>query len=164
MCGNKDWFFEIDDTFRETVKLGDNSKMFVKGKGNVRMKINEITHVITAVYFIPELKNNILSLGQLQEKGLTIIFKDNKCKLYHKEKGLIVLSRMASNRLFAINVVPVTSSCLQTSTEKTTKLWHQRYGHLNVRGLKLLVQKKMVKGLPELNDYDEVCSDCMVGK
>lgn len=164
MCGNKDWFFEIDDTFRETVKLGDNSKMIVKGKGNVRMKINEITHVITGVYFIPELKNNLLSLGQLQEKGLTIILKDNMCKLYHEEKGLIVLSRMASNRLFAINVVPVTSSCLQTSIEGTTKLWHQRYGHLSVGGLKLLVQKKMVKGLPELNNSDEVCSDCMVGK
>lgn len=32
MCGVRDWFHEIDEDFSTTVKLGDDSKMTVKGK------------------------------------------------------------------------------------------------------------------------------------
>jgi len=46
--------------------------------------------VITGVYYVPELKNNLLSIGQLQEKGLTILIQHGKCSVYHLEKGLIM--------------------------------------------------------------------------
>jgi len=42
-------------------------------------------------------------------------------------------------------------------------LWHLRYGHLNVNGLKLLVQKDMVIGLPKTNELD-LCEGCIYGK
>nr|GEY03222.1 retrovirus-related Pol polyprotein from transposon TNT 1-94 [Tanacetum cinerariifolium] len=35
----------------------------------MKMFLNGATYVITDVYFIPELKNNLLSIGQLQQKG-----------------------------------------------------------------------------------------------
>ncbi|GAU49517.1 hypothetical protein TSUD_300440 [Trifolium subterraneum] len=37
MIGTKEWLFDFDDKFRETVKLGDNSTMQVMGKGNVKL-------------------------------------------------------------------------------------------------------------------------------
>lgn len=40
LCGNKEWFFDLDDKFRQTVKLGDNSRMMAMGKGNVKLYIN----------------------------------------------------------------------------------------------------------------------------
>jgi hypothetical protein len=69
MSGNKEWFSELDYQFRHIVKLGNNSKMAVMRNGNARMKVNGITQV----YYIPELKNNLLSMGQLQDKGVTIM-------------------------------------------------------------------------------------------
>lgn len=42
---------------------------------------------ISEVFYVPELKNNLLSIGQLQEKGLTILFQHGKCKIFHPEKG-----------------------------------------------------------------------------
>ncbi|GAU23238.1 hypothetical protein TSUD_172660 [Trifolium subterraneum] len=74
MCGIKEWFHDLDDSFRESVRLGDDSQMSVMGKGNVKLQMNGIVQVITGVYFIPKLKNNLLSLGQLQEKNLTFIW------------------------------------------------------------------------------------------
>jgi hypothetical protein len=85
MCGVKEWFHELDTKFKETVRLGDNSQMKVMGKGNVKLQVNGISQVITAVYYIPELKNNLLSIGQLQQKELTIVFKKNACRVYHPE-------------------------------------------------------------------------------
>lgn len=96
MCGNKEWFFDLDEKFREFVKLGDNSRMTVMGRGNIKLQIKGMTQVITKVYCIPELKNNLLSIGQLQEKDLTIIMQQDSCKVYHPRKGLIMQTQMSA--------------------------------------------------------------------
>ncbi|MCH86836.1 retrovirus-related pol polyprotein from transposon TNT 1-94 [Trifolium medium] len=54
MCGIKEWFYDFDTKFRETVRLGDNSQMNVMGKGNVKLQLNAVIQVITVVYYIPE--------------------------------------------------------------------------------------------------------------
>ncbi|PNX68566.1 serine carboxypeptidase, partial [Trifolium pratense] len=129
MVGNKDWLFEFDESFRESVKLGNDSKMAVMGK------------------------------GQLQHKGITIIFKNNICQLFHEEKGLIISTTMTANRMYIIYAPVITPNCLQMTKDEETDLWHKRYAHMSLRGLKVLTGKKMVKGLPELKDNEEKCSD-----
>ena len=54
-----------------TIKLGDNSKMIVVGK----MFVNGFIQIITNVFYVPGLKNNLLSMGQLTEKGLVILIQ-----------------------------------------------------------------------------------------
>jgi hypothetical protein len=56
MCGINSFFSDLDERFRQCVKLGDNSKMMVMGKGNIRLQVGGMTQVITEVYFAPELK------------------------------------------------------------------------------------------------------------
>lgn len=124
MCAKKIFFSDLDETFKETVRLGNNSSMRVMGKGNIRLQVNEITQVITGVFYIPELKNNLLSIGQLQEKGLAILIQGGKCKIYHPTRGLIVETKMSSNRMF---ILPATcqsqaSTCFNTTTEDSTHL------------------------------------------
>ena len=129
MCGKKEYFSDFDESFRVSVKLGNNSSMVVMGKGNVRL-----------VFYVPELKNNLLSTGQLQEKGLNFLFQGKKCKVFHPEKGLIMEMKMASNRMFILHAIsqPITSTCFNTITEDMVQLWHHRYGHLSFKGLKTL--------------------------
>ncbi|XP_011040071.1 PREDICTED: uncharacterized protein LOC105136430 [Populus euphratica] len=79
----KSFFCDLDENFRETVKLGNNSSITVIEKGNVRIKVNENIQVITGVFYVPDLKSNLLSIGQLQEKGLAILIQHGKCKVYH---------------------------------------------------------------------------------
>jgi hypothetical protein len=100
MVGTKEWFFDFDDEFRESVKLGNDSKMAVMGRGNVKLNIDGRTHVITDVYCLPGLGNNLLSVRQLQQKNLSIMFKNNVCKLFHDEKGLILTIEMTPNRMY----------------------------------------------------------------
>jgi hypothetical protein len=54
--------------------------------------------------------------------------------------------------------------CLKINKQDKTQLWHNRYGHLSLNGLKLLAQKNMVQGLPELSDMEKNCTDCIIGK
>lgn len=89
MCGKKEMFTNFDDIFRKSVKLGNNSSLVVLGKGNVRMEVNGIMQVITGVFYVPDLQNNLLSIRQLQEKSLVFLIKHGKCRIYHPERGLI---------------------------------------------------------------------------
>lgn len=41
MCGNKSAFSELDESFRNIVKFGDNSSVSVMGKGNVTIQTKE---------------------------------------------------------------------------------------------------------------------------
>ena len=65
MCANEKWFSNLDEEFRQSVKLGNDSKMTVLGKGNIRLQIAGVTQVIIDVFYILELRNNLLSIGQL---------------------------------------------------------------------------------------------------
>ncbi|KAF2304542.1 hypothetical protein GH714_033153 [Hevea brasiliensis] len=67
MCGNRTMFHDLDESFRHSVKLGNNNKMDVMGKGTVKLLLDGVNHVVTEVYYILELRNNLLSIGQLQE-------------------------------------------------------------------------------------------------
>lgn len=75
-------------------------------------------------------------------------------------------TQMSANRMFVVlaSVISPTSVCFQTTSEDSTQLWHCRYGHLNFKGLRTLLYRKMVRGLPLLEAPSKVCTDCMAGK
>ncbi|MCH81218.1 retrovirus-related pol polyprotein from transposon tnt 1-94, partial [Trifolium medium] len=164
MIGTKEWLFDFDEKFRETVKLGDNSTMQVMGKGNVKLYLAGKISIITDVYYHPELKNNLLSIGQLQQKNLTIVFSKDVCKIFHEEKGLIVSTEMTVNRMYILLAPVMIPTCFQIVKKDDEYLWHCRYGHLSFKGLHALAKRDMVKGLPIMKDNQELCSDCVVSK
>lgn len=74
----------------------------VTTRGNVSFVLNGVKHTRADVYYVPELKTNLLSMGQLQEKGLTIVIKEGVCKIYHPARGLIMETKMTTNRMFKV--------------------------------------------------------------
>ena len=73
-------------------------------------------------------------------------------KLFHPSKGLIMKSKISTNRMFVLlaSVNSIEHACFKTITEDESHLWHCRLGHLSYKGLRTLHTKKMVKGLPLL--------------
>ena len=50
------------------------------GKGNVTLHAKDNSfHTISNVFYVPDLKTNLLSIGQLQEKGYEISIKNGLC-------------------------------------------------------------------------------------
>ncbi|GJU99983.1 putative RNA-directed DNA polymerase [Tanacetum coccineum] len=170
MCGDKDRFVDLDSGFSNSVKLGNNTRMMVSGKGSVKLFLNGATYVIKDVYYVPDLKNNLLSIGQLQQKGLSFLFQSDVCKVFHHDKGLIFQSYMSTNRMFPIseeiNVFTEhkTDGCMYTSDEDNARLWHERMGHLSKTSMETLHRKGMVRDLPPFPVINDVCGDCMIGK
>ena len=97
ITGNKSWFIELDESFRHTVRLGNNTTMSVLWKGRVKFIVEGLTQIVSDVYFVPDLTNNLLSIGQLQEKNLVTTIKAGACHIYHPQKGKIVDAKMTTN-------------------------------------------------------------------
>lgn len=49
MCGDRTMFNELDEKFRHSVKLGNNTKMDMMGKGSVKFLLNGMNLVVTEV-------------------------------------------------------------------------------------------------------------------
>lgn len=152
------------ERFRESVKLGDDSKMQVIGKGNLKIHMNGITQIITYVYYFSTLKNNLLSLGQLMQKELTIVFEDGDYKVHHADRGLIMSTNISSNILFVVSAPVALPMHVKISSNNVTHFWHCSYGHISFKCLYTLIKKEMVKGVPNLKDREETCSDYLIGK
>lgn len=69
MCGKRKSFLDFDDMSIDSVELDNNSNMVVNGKGKIRVEMNQFISIITRVFYVSELKNNLLSLGQIARKG-----------------------------------------------------------------------------------------------
>ena len=165
MTGNKRLFCVLDEAFRERVKLGNDSSMNVMGKGSIQMLVNNKIHNLDDVFYIPELKSNLISLGQLQEVGCSILLQRGRCQIHDSNGELVANIKMSGNRMFQLKTeVAGDQTCFQTSSQDLSWLWHYRFGHLNFSGLKTLQKKEMVKGLPEIKDPSKVCEECVIAK
>lgn len=57
-------FVELDESIHDNVAFGDETKVAVKGKGNILIRLkNESNQFISSVYYVPGMKSNILSFG-----------------------------------------------------------------------------------------------------
>jgi hypothetical protein len=166
MTPEKEIFLDIDTSFHSKVKMGNGAVVDVKGKGNVGVETKRGLKKIREVLFVPELDQNLLSIGQLMEHDYALHFEGRTCTIYDegREKLVVAEVKMAPNRSFPLTFKYAKDMALKASLLDESWLWHRRFGHLNFQSLKLLHQKNMVQGLPIISEKNEVCEGCALGK
>ena len=136
MCGDKDKLIELDEAIRGNVIFTDHSKVVIKGKCIILIKLKDKSHqFIGDVYYIPTIKSNILSLGQLLEKMYEIKMKDRTLTLLDTKGDMIAKVAMKKNRMFLLNIKMDVSKCLNACVKDETWIWHMRLGYVNIKTL-----------------------------
>jgi hypothetical protein len=75
------------------------------GKGDIQIKTKKDTiETISNVFYFLDLKSNLLSLGQLQEKRYVTTIKNGACEVYDPTRGLVAHAKMTLNRLFPLQI------------------------------------------------------------
>ena len=120
--------------------------------------------VLTDVYYIPRLRSNIVSLGQLEEKGFMIVMGNGRLRVYDQEQTLLISAPRTGNRLYLAKFGLAPPVCFLAQSDDHSWLWHARFGHLNFRALNDLSAKQMVEGLPVVTRVEKVCDGCVLGK
>lgn len=165
MTGNKGYFKYLDETVSGKVRFGDDSRINIRGKGSILFISQDGEKKLLAdVYYIPNLRSNIISLGQATEAGCDIRMVGDKLTLHDKDGKLIVRATRARNRLYKVIMEASVPKCLQVSTQNNCARWHARLGHIGVDSMKLMIQKELVLGIPMINIERETCQSCLLRK
>ncbi|XP_074322818.1 uncharacterized protein LOC141659791 [Apium graveolens] len=150
-------FAEFDESVTGEVRFGDGSTVTIKGKGSVvlRCQTGE-EHVLSEVYFIPSLCNNIISLGQLAEEGCKVVLHGDLLWVNGKDGRLLVKVKHSRNRLYKMIIEGSKPACLMSKAEEDSLLWHCRLGHVNLQAMNLMSDKEMARGLPKFVQPNEI--------
>ncbi|KAH1056007.1 hypothetical protein J1N35_034072 [Gossypium stocksii] len=77
MASDEGLFRDLDSSFVSKVKIGNRNLIEARSTGNVVISTHSGNKTILDVLFIPDIDQNLLSVGQLIEKGYSLIFKNN---------------------------------------------------------------------------------------
>src|ERR1051325_8208098 len=159
----KDWLADYDESKKSKVKLADNSSLQAEGTGNIVFQMsNGGKAMIKDVLYVPGMKCNLLSVGQLVEKGFSIVMKDGASKLFDTKNNLVLKSPLSKNKTFKTMISLTEVQCLKNVVDhKDSWLWHLRFGHLNFQSLNQLITQDMITGIPSLEMPKKLCEGCL---
>jgi hypothetical protein len=113
MTDRQEFFTELDSSVRGSVKFGDAFGVEIKGVGLVVFIVTSGEHMLlTRVYYIPALRNSIISLGQLDENGSYVEVEHRVMRIWDPSRCLLAKVRVSPNWLYILNVKVAQLCCL----------------------------------------------------
>ena len=120
--------------------LADGSALDVVGMGDVRILLPDgSVWLLEKVQHIPDLRRNLISVGQLDDEGQAILFVGGTWKVTKRARVLARGKKIGT--LYVTSSPRDTITVADASTDASTSLWHRRLGHMNEKGMKMLLSK-----------------------
>lgn len=148
MIGNTEYLEKVSKVKRGKATFGDKGYGVIKDKGTTYS--SELPKLVN-VFFVKGLKANLISVSQLCDEGLTVVFSVIDCQAIN-EYGMTILQGIRSGNNYYMWEKKV--KCM--SAQGNAELWHQRLDHMNVRNMTNLVNKNMVRGVSKLKIDDKL--------
>ncbi|KAK2440889.1 putative mitochondrial protein [Trifolium repens] len=164
MTSHREWLVNFNDSSKTKIRFADNRTIPAEGVGDVLIKGKKGNQaLITGVLYVPEMKTNLLSMGQLLEKGFIMHLENNVMEVFDSHKNTILRAPISQNRTFQVQISA--NQCLASiKIGDEAWLWHMRYGHLNFKSLSYLKSNELVKGLPTIRTPKDICQHCLLCK
>ena len=162
MINDQDLFRELDRTAISKVRIGNGEYILVKGKGTIAIKSQTGLKLIYDVLFVPNIDQNLLSVGKLIDKGFKVYFQDRNY-IINDAEGKEVFNIKMKGKSFALNLLEGEHVVL-LQQDSTTKFWHRRLEHFHHDVMLYMKKNQIVEGLPNLEKDLYICVTCQYGK
>ncbi|XP_035838906.1 uncharacterized protein LOC118486518 [Helianthus annuus] len=126
------------------------------------------------VKYVLELCYNLMSVSQVCDKGISVLFNDMECLFlkpgYVVPAEMIMLTTPRQNNTYVLNMKNAKTNdnltCLiSKASESESLLWHRRLGHVNFKNMNKLSKLNLLRGLPIKEfPFSEKCIACAQGK
>ena len=119
---------------------------------------------------VPEISANLLSIYQICHSGdrKIVEFSPNNVVVRDLQDPDTIVSHGQvdhGSRLYRfVGFETSSGQSFIAHADSLSRLWHERYGHLNDRYLQQMHSQKLVRGLPKVSCTDGVCPGCVLGK
>ncbi|CAL8174176.1 unnamed protein product [Prunus armeniaca] len=166
MTGNGSLLTDLRTNVVGKVQMPNGELVNVAGMGTLAIDTTKGRKYIKEVMYLPGLKENLLSVGQMDEHGYYLVFGGKVCSIFEGPslECLVIKVEIKRNRCYPLALLPNDHIALKASVSNSTWTWHKRLGHLHLKGLSQLKEKDMVHGLLFMEKVDGVCDGCQFGK
>ena len=159
----------------KNIRLGDASLIPSLGEGTVKLTCivngSPVTRYIHDVQYVPAMAYALLSCKVLNQRGLSVLLKDGRCKIRHPDGTLIAQSSTEQSRLYFLHTAdypvsdPGTNDVVFAATP-SFDLVHKRLAHPGKDALQLMIQQGLAIGLEGIPDESQNfdCIPCIQGK
>ena len=106
------------------------------------------------------LKNSLLSISQLCDKGYKVNFEANSCTILDETSGKVLFTGKKVNNIYLLDIMNNCSEyeCLLSKSDGSW-LWHRRLTHIHKNHLNKLKSKNLVSGLQNIKFQDNRLCD-----
>lgn len=180
VCKQRDWFTNFRKIDSEVINTAaDPSKqngatLRAKGMGDIFLKTYvanvEKGIVLRNVYYVPNIRKNLMSVSQIERKGKELLIKDGKVKIRNAKTKDIVYEAYRQNDLYILKV-EIDQNAMKKPLKEANAvkiddndLWHRRFCHVNNSTIKKLADTSRVVGLDNTKMDTFTCRACCIGK
>jgi hypothetical protein len=149
MTGVERYLKDVKGYTSSFVTLRDGAKGEILGIGKL---INNELPKLENVLLVKGLTANLIDISQLCDQGLKVNFTKSECLVSNEEGELLMRGTRSKDNFYLW--VPQEEGHLGTcmlSKVDEVQLWHQKLGHLNLRGIMKAVTAEAIRVLPKLN-------------
>ena len=155
-CNDQKLFIEFRTLRKpQDVTLGDGHVLSATGIGKVDLVKNEQVKYgrLQNVLYVPKLAYNLLSVSKITEAGKRVQFYSNHCQVLDQRDKVVAVGVKKGDLYYLSCQQPqrnlkdqahISDARLNATSKEL--IWHQRFGHLNERGLHILKGQMLVDG------------------
>ena len=156
MTGNKGLFKTLFEGKIGTVTFGDGSNSVIRGIGTVDIPR---LPVFEDVWYVDGLKANLLSISQIRDNELNVLFTKYECEILDGGGDCMYVSVRTASNYYGLTP-SISNKCFSAKIDQVD-LWHQRLGHASHKQLEKISKCDAVVGLPKFEKIDKcICGPC----
>ena len=106
---------------------------------------------------ISTIKRNLLFVFAITDRDLKVHFDKNGTKSLDPQ-GKVIRKGSGHNNVYELSAFSTRGDV------STSRLWHERFGHLSLTSLKEMHKIGMIVDMPKVTDLPDVCKACIMGK
>ena len=160
MIGNKGLFKDLFEGKIRIVTFGDGSKSVIKGIGTVDIPG---LPVLEDVWYVDGLKANLLSISQICDNGLNVLFTKYECEIINRGGDYMYVGVRTADNCYGLTS-SINNKCFSEKIDQVD-LWHLWLGHASHKQLGKISKCDVVVGLPKFEKIDKcICGPCQIGK
>jgi hypothetical protein len=165
MAASEEVYYSLDACKGPPILMGGNTFIEVTGKGRIELTNKSFENLL----HFPKISVNLLSMYQMTNYGTEkkVIFIPNFIDIHDMQTNSRVATGEVNDqsRLYTFSeFIELDSTLLLTHADESSRIWHERFGHLNFRYMKKISKHRLVDGLPDIHFSKGVCEGCVLGK
>jgi hypothetical protein len=116
MTGDKNMFLTLKNEQDGSVSFRNDDLSKIIGRATIKLESKDAK--AENVVLVEDMKNNLLSVGQMCDEGNKLLFESEKCEIIKEGSGkLVATARRTSNNICVLNEIGRGKGCLGKENE-----------------------------------------------